>query len=213
MKRFLVHLLCAFVPSKKKRRMIRRKYLTRHFNYEWLGKHSYFGENFIRLHKDTTIGAFCSIGNNVSIGPSQHPTNWLSTSIFQYIADERIVPEQPLFDYKFPPTFVGNDVWIGNNVVVKDGVSVGDGCVIGSNAVVTHDLPPYAIAVGVPAKVVRYRFSEDIIKQLLELQWWSLPDEEIAKLPFNDVEACIEQLKEIRKRLPLGVSQGETSEK
>ena len=98
-------------------------------------------------------------------------------------------------------------------MVVKDGVSVGDGCVIGSNAVVTHDLPPYAIAVGVPAKVVRYRFSEDIIKQLLELQWWSLPDEEIAKLPFNDVEACIEQLKEIRKRLPLGVSQGETSEK
>ena len=91
---------------------------------------------------------------------------------------------------------------IGRNVIVQDGITIGDGAIVGSGAIVTHDIPPYAIAVGVPARVIKYRFSEDIISDLMKLKWWNLPDEEIVKLPFNDINACIKELKKIRKRIP-----------
>ncbi len=151
------------------------------------------------MHPQSTVGAFCSFGHNVSIGPSQHPTDWLSSAPFQYVERLALTPEQKLCKYTNEPTTVGNDVWIGNNVIVKDGVKVADGCIIGSNAVVTHDVPPYAIVAGVPARVIRYRFSDEIIEKLLQLQWWTLPDEIIATLPFNDIDKCIARLEQIRQ--------------
>lgn len=74
---------------------------------------------------------------------------------------------------------IGNDVWIGTRVIIMGGVKIGNGAVIGAGAIVTKDVPDYAIAVGVPAKVVKYRFSPDIIEKLLELQWWNLSEEEL----------------------------------
>lgn len=168
-----------------------------------LGRHSYCGSGFICMHPRTTIGAFCSIGVNVSIGPSQHPIDWLSTSPFQYVEYKKIKQDQIIYPYSYDPTYVGNDVWIGNNVIIKDGVSVADGCIIGSNAVVTHDTPPYAIMAGVPARVIRYRFPPEIISELMKLKWWELPDDEIVKLPFNNIKACIKKLREIRINIPL----------
>ena len=97
-----------------------------------------------------------------------------------------------------PPCHIGNDVWIGRNAVIKDGVTVGDGAIIGTSAVVTKDVPPYAIVVGVPARIIRYRFSPEIIEALLELRWWDLPLEKIQHLPFNDVPRCVEELRKIR---------------
>lgn len=92
-------------------------------------------------------------------------------------------------------TRIGNDVWIGCNVVVLAGVSVGDGAVIGAGAVVTKDVPPYAVAVGNPAKVIKYRFRTEIIAGLLETRWWDLPVEEIKKLPLLDPVKCIAQIR------------------
>lgn len=207
MKKFVVNLLCAFIPTKKARHKIRAKFFPRKtqtlLSNEWLGEHSYFGDHFVRMHKESKIGKFTSIGHNVSVGPSQHPLSWLSTSPFQYVKSHALTKEQKLISYTIQPTFVGNDVWIGNNVSIKDGVHISDGAVIGSNAVVTKDVPPYAIVAGVPAKVIRYRFPDNIIKQLMELQWWNLPDEEIATLPFDNIEKSIKSLRKIRKRLPL----------
>ena len=68
---------------------------------------------------------------------------------------------------------------------------IGDGAVVGANAVVTRDVPPYAIVGGIPARIIRYRFEPEIIEKLLALQWWNLPDEQIAALPFDDVAECI----------------------
>ena len=205
LKKLLVSLLCAFIPSRKLRHKIKHNIIKNKIKPEigtikeyWLGRHSYYGANFIRMHPESTVGAFCSIGQNVVVGPSQHPTNWLSTSPFQYVELRKITEDQVIYPYSNDPTHIGNDVWIGNNAIIKDGVSVADGCIIASNAVVTHNTPPYAVLAGVPARVIRYRFSPQIISELMALKWWELPDTEIAKLPFNNIDACIEKLKEIR---------------
>ena len=87
---------------------------------------------------------------------------------------------------------------IGINAVIMDGVTVGDGAIVASNSVVTKDVPPYAIVGGVPAKLIRYRFSPEIIEALLELRWWDLPVEKWKNLPFNDVPRCVEELRKIR---------------
>jgi len=96
-------------------------------------------------------------------------------------------------------TNIGNDVWIGAQAVIKAGVTIGDGAVIGGNSLVTKDVPPYAIVGGTPAKVIKYRFPEPIINALLELKWWEFDIEEIAELPFDDIEGCIEALYAMRK--------------
>jgi carbonic anhydrase/acetyltransferase-like protein (isoleucine patch superfamily) len=68
---------------------------------------------------------------------------------------------------------IGSDVWIGANCYIKDGVTIGDGAIIGTGAVVTKDIPPYSIAVGVPAEVIKKRFDEETIQELKELKWWN----------------------------------------
>ena len=90
-------------------------------------------------------------------------------------------------------TIIGNDVFIGANVTVLDGVKIADGAVVGAGAVVVRDIPPYAIAVGVPAKVVKYRFDEDKIKTLLEKQWWNGKEEDLQKVEkkFWDIKSFL----------------------
>lgn len=70
---------------------------------------------------------------------------------------------------------IGNDVWIGTRAMILDGITIGDGAVIGAGAVVTKNVPPYAIVGGVPAKIIKYRFSQDKINELLASQWWNDP--------------------------------------
>ena len=171
-----------------------------------IGEHSYLGNNFtISNPSETRIGKYCSISHNVSIGPSQHPTNLLTTHLFTYnvsrpeLYGELFTPEENIIDIINMlnlPVKIGNDVWIGANSVIMDGLTIGDGAVIGSGAIVTKDVPPYAIVVGVPAKILRYRFEKHLIDELLELKWWDYPEDFIVTLPFADIEGCIKLLKE-----------------
>lgn len=142
-------------------------YLLQHVE---LGAHSYFARNAQAAY--LTVGKYCSIGPNFCCGLGIHPTNMMSTSPYFY--------RGKIEEHK--QTTIGNDVFIGANVTVLDGVTIADGAVIGAGAVVTKDIPPYAIAVGVPAKVIKYRFDDEKIQKLLKKKWWNGTEDEIREL-------------------------------
>lgn len=147
-----------------------------------VGAYSYIGNStdveFAR------IGKFCSVSDHCRIGMGKHTVNLLSTSpIFTQVSNgtqERWVEH----DTNAAPdelTILGNDVLVGSHALINSGVKIGDGAVVASGAVVTKDVPPYAIVGGVPAKIIRYRFSEDIIAKLLELKWWNMPEADLKR--------------------------------
>jgi acetyltransferase-like isoleucine patch superfamily enzyme len=134
----------------------------------------------------TDIGSFCSIGPNVSLGGlGWHPTDRLSTHPAFYSsrlqAGTTFVSDNNKLDQEteLQHTKVGNDVWIGAGCIVLDGVTIGDGAIIAAGAVVTKDVPPYAIVGGVPAKIIRYRFDISTINALLKWRWWELSHREL----------------------------------
>lgn len=147
-----------------------------------IGSYNYFAP--YTLAYNAIIGNYCSIGPGCRLGLADHDIHAISTRAMINNGAE----EMELFDYEHP-TVIGSDVWLGANVVVKQGVTIGDGAVIGANAVVTRDIPPYAIAVGIPAKVKSYRFEEGSIKKLLESGWFDCaPEEAKAKVRMLHLE-------------------------
>lgn len=134
------------------------------------------------------IGKFCSIacGAKFLMNSANHTLHSLSTYTFPlfYEAWEHSMHPTEAWDNK-GDIVIGNDVWIGYEACVLAGVTIGDGAIIGTRAVVTKDVPPYAIVGGVPARVLRMRFSERDIETLRELKWWDWPLEKIsAAMPY-----------------------------
>lgn len=128
---------------------------------------------------NTSVGNFTAIGRGSSIGLGQHPTNYISTQNIFYLKNKMTNRWVNAINFKSKPIIIGSDVWIGVEAMVLDGVTIGDGAVIGARAVVTKDVAPFAIVVGMPARIVRYRFDQDLIDRLLEIKWWNLPEYEI----------------------------------
>lgn len=137
-----------------------------------IGSYSYVG-GCTHL-KNAEIGRFCSIGPDVRVGLGVHPTNHVSTYPGFFSTDASgsssfgggaVVDEY--FDIS-----IGNDVWIGSNAMICDGVQIGHGAIIGAGAVVTDNVRPYAIVGGVPARLIRNRFDDDMIAFLLQRAWW-----------------------------------------
>lgn len=156
-----------------------------YFNDSVIGAFSYAGSN--TTMNFSSIGKFCSLARNVDIGGFDH--------------DYHKVTTMPMFRFKQlsgggNPEIgekelckIGNDVWIAAGTQILHKASVGDGAVIGGGAVVTKDVPPYAIVAGVPAKIIKYRFDEKTIEELLEIKWWDWPE----KVVLENIEWMIKQ--------------------
>lgn len=141
-----------------------------------IGDYSYVGGG--SQLQNATVGKFCSIGPAVRIGLGLHPVDHVSTypgfysnrppKAFRFANKGNVV--------EHVETNIGNDVWIGLGAIVMDGVRVGHGAVIGAGAVVTHDVAPYAIVAGVPARRLRDRFEPEMIAFLMDFAWWDRDD-------------------------------------
>ena len=135
------------------------------------------------IHPSVKIGPFCHIGDNCVIGLFGHDTAQITTYPLEYhfsnaIADVGQDSTADL-DRKSRKTIIKNDVYIGEGVTIFAGVTVGNGAVIGTRAVVTRDVPDYAVVAGIPSQIVRMRFAEKIVDDLLSIQWWQWPDDKI----------------------------------
>ena len=114
-------------------------------------------------------------------------------------ADNSVLAKHPHLQkaQQTAPILIGDDCWIGSGAIVMPGLTIGARSVIGAGAVVTKDVPPYAVVVGNPARILKYRFSPEIIQGLLETRWWDLKAEIIRSLPILDPVACIEKIRKL----------------
>lgn len=172
-----------------------------------IGRHSY---GMPRIHRykgaeaKVVIGDFCSISPEVTfITGGIHPGSWISTYPFR-ISWKLANAYQDGMPQTKGNINIGSDVWIGTGSIILSGVEIGDGAIIGAHAVVTKNVPPYAIVGGIPANIIKYRFNQNTIAKLLEIQWWKWSDEQIRENVPLLSSGSIEEFLKIH-------SQGETS--
>lgn len=158
-------------------------------NNSQINSYTYLGKNC--LVQNTNIGKFCSIANDVLIGLGNHPLDLLSTSPLFYRVNNPLfikLIKENLGIVEYKPIVIGNDVWIGTRSIIMDGVEIGNGAVIAANSIVTKNIPPYAIVGGVPAKIIKYRFPQEKIDELIMNKWWNAEIMEIREMKIRDLK-------------------------
>lgn len=186
------------------RRSKRAKGLHEKYPQYEIGRGTYGSPSILTWDEGATlkIGAFCSFasGSRILLG-GEHRVDWVTTFPFNVLWESgRHITGHPKTK---GDVIIGNDVWIGTEAVIMSDVRIGDGSVVGARAVVTKDIEPYAIYAGNPARLVRKRFDETSIQQLLELEWWNFKDEVIEKiLPLmlnTDIQNFIVEAKRLKE--------------
>lgn len=177
----------------------------------WLvmGDHSYGKPFVVRLPgpmPTVMVGKYCSIATGAEFLPGgNHRPDWVSTYPFRHRFGLPGANADGHPSTKGPIT-VGNDVWIAGGAKVLSGVTIGDGAVVGAYAVVTRDVPPYAIVAGNPARVRRFRFEPDVVQALLDIRWWDWPDEKVTRfvpdLCSDDIRAFISKARSLDRPEP-----------
>lgn len=146
-----------------------------------MAQHSFCGYDCDIYRAD--IGSFTSIANAVVIGGARHPMEWVGMSPVFYAGRDSVPAKFSEHHLEAPPeTVIGHDVWIGRSAIILAGLRIGNGAVVGAGAVVTKDVPAYAIVAGNPARILRYRFEPTRIAQLEQLQWWHLSEPDLRRL-------------------------------
>jgi len=168
-----------------------------------IGDYTYINE-YTRIDPNTkSIGKFCSISHNVKIGMGPHPLSWVSTSPVFYSKNRGFVDKNSYDECEDKGyTDIGNDVLIGASSIILAGVKIGNGAVVAAGSVVTKNIPDYAIAGGNPASIIRYRFNDKLINELLNSKWWELDIDLLLKLRpfFNDPIDFLKQIEKIRDK-------------
>lgn len=142
-----------------------------HYHDITIGKGTYGGIfNLANVNKKTTIGNYCSVAPNVYIYNRNHPKNFISMHPFFYNSELKIIDKDTV---EYEEKIIGNDVWIGQNAIILPSVKrIGNGVVIAAGAVVTKDIPDFAVVAGVPAKIISYRFSKEDASIISNSNWW-----------------------------------------
>lgn len=160
-------------------------YLIESAKHITVGRMSYHNGNFIvQGSQDVKIGSYCAFGENVRIITENHDYNY---PVMQYTFYRHYFGKEHPGVSKYPPNKertkggveIGNDVWIGHNTTILSGVKIGNGAILGNGCIVTKDVEPYSIVSGIPARKIKMRFNEEIIKYLQEIKWWNWSENKI----------------------------------
>ena len=167
-----------------------------------MGRYSYVGSGSSIY--GCSIGRYCSIASTVKIGLGIHPVDQVSTSPLFYSRRNVFKKKWAEEDYPVPESrkvIIGNDVWIGVDAKIMGGVNIGDGAIIGAGAVVTKDVASFSIVAGVPARVIRDRFTPDIAKKIAATKWWDFPEDRLKKYcgNFRDPHVFLADLDDSKK--------------
>jgi virginiamycin A acetyltransferase len=177
-----------------------------------MGAFSYTGS---QLLPSTRLGRYCSLGPMIQFVQTEHPTDWASTSPAFYspfghegyrfhLDDAKVAnPKFETFEGILSrPVEMGHDVWVGQQVTFRGGVRIGNGAMVAAGAVVTRDVPPYAIVGGVPARVIRMRLPEDLIERFQALQWWRFAPEHLQPLDVREPAGFASRLEDLLAKSP-----------
>lgn len=176
------------IPSQVKRRSrkyygrkdnLTRFYADKYFNVK-IGIYSY-GADFIGVHYLKSVGKYCSIAENSHAIPGNHHMDFVTTSPILTLEEFGIVKKNLPTSYEILNSIeIGNDCWIGADCILFPNIKIGDGAVIAAGSIIRKDVPPYAVVCGVD-KIIKYRFTPDIINKLLKIKWWNWTEEKIKK--------------------------------
>lgn len=152
-----------------------------------IGDYSYTGQ--FCFVQNTVMGKFVNIAADVRIGPTMHPFERPTLHHFTYRREMYGFDDKDDIEFfqkrEDRVTYIGHDTWIGHGAIIMPGVKIGDGAIVGSGAVVTKDVEPYTVVAGVPAKIIKRRFSEDTARKMQSIKWWDWSHEKI-KENFKD---------------------------
>jgi acetyltransferase-like isoleucine patch superfamily enzyme len=179
-----------------------------------VGAFTYFNGHSTSSMYATEVGRYGQIGESCIIGPPEHPLDWFSTHMFAFTQRQhlprfyeledaaRLAPDGPTpTPFTIPlKTVIGHDAYVGAGAFVKRGVSIGVGAVVAARAVVTRDVPPYAIVAGTPARILRYRMPEHLIERMLALEWWRFdlaPHKH--EIDFADIAGTLDYLEDAQE--------------